>query len=162
MMLTPTVSTPEGTPSGKDDCDTDSVDHPRVMPAVAPYDDITVVELGETIAPAYVGKQFADLGATVIRVDDPTGLGLYAFPPIVGVDPQGRQVGAAYLHLCRNKRSVAIDLDSEVGRTALRELIRRADVVIDGMGVDRLQAFGLAHEKLLERPELIITSITPF
>ena len=132
------------------------------MPAVAPYDDITVVELGETIAPAYVGKQFADLGATVIRVDDPTGLGLYAFPPIVGVDPQGRQVGAAYLHLCRNKRSVAIDLDSEVGRTAMRELIRRADVVIDGLGVDRLQALGLTHEKLLERPELIITSITPF
>src|SRR6266849_10154041 len=144
MMLTPTVSTPEGTPSGKDDCDTDSVDNPRVMQAAAPYDDITVVELGETIAPAFVGKQLADLGARVLRVDDPTGAGLYAFPPIVGVDALGREVGAAYLHLCRNKRSVAIDAESEDGRRALRGLVEHADVVIDGLGVDRLKELGFA------------------
>jgi crotonobetainyl-CoA:carnitine CoA-transferase CaiB-like acyl-CoA transferase len=130
--------------------------------ASAPYDDITVVELGETIAPAYVGKQLADLGARVIRVDDPRGTGLYAFPPIVGVDADGRDVGAAYLHLCRNKRSVAIDVESEDGRRVLGQLVERADVVIDGLGVDRLAEIGLPHEKLLERPELIITSITPF
>ena len=132
------------------------------MDVAAPYDDITVVELGETIAPAYVGKQLADLGARVIRVDDPRGTGLYAFPPIVGVDANGRDVGAAYLHLCRNKRSVAIDVDSEDGRRVLGQLVERADVVIDGLGVDRLAEIGLPHEKLLERPELIITSITPF
>src|SRR5258708_1190590 len=109
---------------------------------LAPYDDITVVELGETIAPAYVGKQLADLGATVIRFDDPSGQGLYAFPPLVGVDGAGRQVGAAYLHLCRNKQSVAIDLDSDPGRSVLRELLARAHVVIDGLGVDRLNQLG--------------------
>jgi crotonobetainyl-CoA:carnitine CoA-transferase CaiB-like acyl-CoA transferase len=131
-------------------------------PAAAPYDDIAVVELGETIAPAFVGKQFADLGARVIRVDDPSGTGLYGFPPIVGVDPAGREVGAAYLHLCRNKRSVAIDLASASGRSALQALLQRADVVIDGLGVDRLQQLGFAHAGLLERSELIVTSITPF
>jgi len=132
------------------------------MDVAAPYDDITVLELGETIAPAYVGKQLADLGARVIRVDDPRGTGLYAFPPIVGVDANGRDVGAAYLHLCRNKRSVAIDVDSQDGRRVLGQLVERVDVVIDGLGVDRLAEIGLPHEKLLERPELIITSITPF
>src|ERR1700704_5551496 len=106
-------------------------------PASAPYDDITVVELGETIAPAYVGRQLADLGARVIRVDDPRGTGLYGFPPIVGVDARGRDVGAAYLHLCRNKRSVAIDLESEDGRRVLGQLVERADVLIDGLGLDR-------------------------
>jgi crotonobetainyl-CoA:carnitine CoA-transferase CaiB-like acyl-CoA transferase len=130
--------------------------------ALAPYDDITVVELGETIAPAYVGKQLVDLGATVIRVDDPTGQGLYGFPPLVGVDAAGRQVGAAYLHLCRNKKSVAIDLESEAGRRVLHELLAQAQVIIDGLGVDRLTALGFGHDELLARPGLIVTSITPF
>jgi crotonobetainyl-CoA:carnitine CoA-transferase CaiB-like acyl-CoA transferase len=133
-----------------------------VVQARAPYDDITIVELGETIAPAYVGKQFADLGATVLRVDDPTGQGLYGFPPLIGVDAAGRPVGAAYLHLCRNKHSVAIDLESESGRLVLRELIQRAQVLVDGLGVDRLKELGLAHDELLARPDLIVTSITPF
>lgn len=131
--------------------------------ARAPYDDITVVELGETIAPATVGKQLADLGATVIRVDDATGHGLYGFPPIVGVDADGRQVGAAYLHLCRNKKSVALDLDSAMGQQALRQLLARAQVVIDGLGLDRLARLGFPHADLrASHPDLIVTSITPF
>src|SRR5262249_41512444 len=131
--------------------------------AVAPYDDITVLELGETIAPAYLGRQLADLGATVIRIDHPSGDGLYGFPPIVGVDADGRNVGGAYLHLCRNKRSLALDLDAGSGRGVLRELFERADVVIDGLGLDRSRQLGFPHEELLRhRPELVITSITPF
>src|SRR3977135_3963172 len=98
------------------------------MDVAAPYDDITVVELGETIAPAYVGRQLADLGARVIRVDDPRGTGLYAFPPIVGVDAHGRDVGAAYLHLCRNKRSVAIDLEPEDVRVMLGPQVELTDL----------------------------------
>jgi crotonobetainyl-CoA:carnitine CoA-transferase CaiB-like acyl-CoA transferase len=131
--------------------------------ADAPYDDLTVVELGETIAPAYVGKQLADLGATVIRVDDPSGQGLYGFPPIVGTDTEGRPVGAAYLHLCRNKHSVAVDLTSEGGKLTLRQLISRAQVLIDGLGVDRLQQLGITHQELrAAQPGLVVTSITPF
>jgi crotonobetainyl-CoA:carnitine CoA-transferase CaiB-like acyl-CoA transferase len=133
------------------------------LEARAPYDDITVVELGETIAPAYVGKQLADLGATVVRIDDPTGRGLYGSPPIIGVDSDGRGVGAAYLHLCRNKRSVALDLSTETGRLTLQRLISHAQVVIDGLGVDRLDQMGLPYESLRsDQPDLIVTSITPF
>ena len=128
----------------------------------APYDDITVVELGESIAPAYVGKQLADLGATVIRVDDPSGQGLYGFPPIVGTDAAGHGIGAAYLHLCRNKQSVALDLDSGAGRSCLRQLINRADVVVDGLGVDRLKQLGILHTSLIAHANTIVTSITPF
>jgi crotonobetainyl-CoA:carnitine CoA-transferase CaiB-like acyl-CoA transferase len=131
--------------------------------AAAPYGDLTVVELGEAIAPAYLGKQLADLGATVIRVDDPSGRGLYGFPPIVGADADGRQVGGAYLHLCRNKQSVALDLTSERAKRTLRQLISQAQVVIDGLGVDRLQHMGVSHQELrAAQPDLVVTSITPF
>jgi crotonobetainyl-CoA:carnitine CoA-transferase CaiB-like acyl-CoA transferase len=58
---------------------------------------------------------------------------------------------------------VAIDLESDAGRRELRELIERSQVVIDGLGVDRLRALGFAHDdELLARTDLIITSITPF
>jgi crotonobetainyl-CoA:carnitine CoA-transferase CaiB-like acyl-CoA transferase len=127
-----------------------------------PYDDITVLELGESIAPAYLGKQLADLGASVVRFDEPTGRGLYGAPPIIGKDPDGRPVGGAYLHLCRNKQSLALDLTTELGHRALSKLLQRADVVIDGLGVDRLAELGFAHEHLLQRREVIVTSITPF
>jgi crotonobetainyl-CoA:carnitine CoA-transferase CaiB-like acyl-CoA transferase len=133
-----------------------------VTDAPAPYDDITVVELGESIAPAYVGRQLADLGATVIRVDQGDGRGLYGLPPIVGVDTEGRDVGAAYLHLCRNKLSVAVDLDSETGQRRLRRLLHRCDVVIDGLGVDRLQRLGISHSGVVEATNAVVTSITPF
>jgi crotonobetainyl-CoA:carnitine CoA-transferase CaiB-like acyl-CoA transferase len=130
--------------------------------ARAPYDDITVVELGESIAAAYVGKQLAELGATVIRVDDPSGRGLYGFPPVVGIDAAGHQVGAAYLHLCRNKRSLALDLDSDVGQLRLRQLLRVGDVVVDGLGIDRLEHLGVSHQAVIEANHAIVTSITPF
>ncbi len=130
--------------------------------ARAPYDDITVIELGETIAPAYVGKQLADLGATVIRVDDSSGRGLYGFPPLIGVDAAGHAVSAAYLHLCRNKLSVALDLDSQADQQRLRQLLQRGDVVIDGLGLDRLQTLGISHQGLIEANHAIVTSITPF
>ena len=132
------------------------------MAAVAPYDDLTVVELGESIAPAYVGHQLAQLGATVIRVDDPSGKGLYAFPPLVGVDALGREVGAAYLHLCRNKQSVALDLDVEADQHRLRQLVRLGDVIVDGLGVDRLARLGISHQAMVEAHHAIVTSITPF
>jgi crotonobetainyl-CoA:carnitine CoA-transferase CaiB-like acyl-CoA transferase len=44
----------------------------------------------------------------------------------------------------------------------LSQLVERADVLIDGLGLDRLAEIGLPHDKLLERPDLIIVSITPF
>lgn len=49
-----------------------------------PLDDLLVVELGDTIAPAYTGKLLAELGATVIRIDALDGGALYRAAPLVG------------------------------------------------------------------------------
>lgn len=133
-----------------------------IHPHPLPFDDVTVLELGECIAPAYAGMLLAELGATVVRVDDPRGTGLYATPPIVGSDPEGRPVGGAYLYLNRNKRSVAVDLETLDGRTALGALLNGADIVIDGLGVDQLQDLGFPHEDLLADPGRIVAAITPF
>lgn len=128
-----------------------------------PFDDLLVIELGETIAPAHAGRLLAELGATVIRIDPPDGGKLYRTPPLVGQDSNGQPVGAAYLHLNRSKKSVAIDLETATGRDLLTNLLPRADILIDGQGVNCLAKLGLHYETLQdEQPNLIIAAITPF
>ena len=135
------------------------------MNAVAPLplDDLVVVELGETIAAAHAGKLLADLGARVIRVDDLSGGRLYRREPLVGRDHSGLKVSAAWLHLNRNKKSVTCRIASPGGREILGRLLERTDVVIDGLGLDRLADLGFPYQSLQDRsPRLIIAAITPF
>lgn len=128
-----------------------------------PLDDLLVIELGDTIAAAYAGKLLAELGARVIRVDDLAGGALYRSEPLVGADQAGLKVGAAWLHLNRSKQSITCDLHSAGGRDILDRLFAKADVVIDGLGVDSLAGVGFQYANLQERyPRLVIAAITPF
>jgi len=128
-----------------------------------PLDDLLVVELGDMIAPAYAGKLFAELGARVIRVDDISGGALCRTEPLVGTDQTGQKVSAAWLHLNRGKQSVTCQMSTPGGCELLDRLFAKADVVIDGLGVDELAELGFPYANLQERfPRLVIAAITPF
>jgi crotonobetainyl-CoA:carnitine CoA-transferase CaiB-like acyl-CoA transferase len=132
-----------------------------------PLDDLVVVELGDSIAAAWAGRLLADLGARVIRVDGiadgAPGGQLYHREPLVGQDQTGQQVSAAWLHLNRNKESVTCRLESDGGRDLLDRLFTRADVVIDGLGLDILAGLGFPYTALQEMfPSLVVAAITPF
>jgi crotonobetainyl-CoA:carnitine CoA-transferase CaiB-like acyl-CoA transferase len=128
-----------------------------------PLSGYTVVDLSRALAGPHGGQIFGDLGARVIKVENPKGgddtrrWG----PPFVGPedDPQ-----ATYFFSCnRNKESIALDLKSDDGHSTLTELIKRADVLIEnfrGGVLDRL-GFSTAHCMELN-PRLVIVSITGF
>src|SRR3989304_433795 len=103
-----------------------------------PLDDLVVVELGDALAGAYAGKLLAELGARVVRVDDLGGGNLYRAEPLAGSDAAGLKVSTTWLHLNRGKESVVCRLDSAGGREILDRLFAWTDVVIDGLGLDRL------------------------
>lgn len=135
---------------------------------VRPLDDLLIVELGNTIATAYVGHLLADLGARVVRVDD-----LTADHPLVEQEPLvggadsaaagGTSISAVWLHLNRLKESVQFDLTQAGGRDVLSRLIGKADVLLDGSGVDALANLGLTYADLRAANErLLVVSITPF
>jgi formyl-CoA transferase len=124
-----------------------------------PLDDIRVVELGQLLAGPFCGQLLGDFGAEVIKVEDP-GSG----------DPM-RQWGREKPYgkslwwpvVARNKKSITANLRTEQGQDLMRQLIGRADVLIENFRPGTLERWGLAPEVLWEtNPGLVITRVTGF
>jgi crotonobetainyl-CoA:carnitine CoA-transferase CaiB-like acyl-CoA transferase len=103
------------------------------------------------LGPGGVGMHLADLGAEVIKVEGPGGdyVRRMAFPIVDGIS-------LLHWHLNRGKRSVVLDLKTEDGVAIYRELVRRADAVIEGMRPGALARRGLGYEELRKvNPRLV-------
>jgi crotonobetainyl-CoA:carnitine CoA-transferase CaiB-like acyl-CoA transferase len=119
---------------------------------------LKVVEFAHVIAGPLSGTLLADLGATVVHVEDP-GIG----------DPQ-RAAGPAKngTHLwwkvaARNKRSVTLNLRTDKGRELALELAAWADVVITNFRVETLEKWGLDFASLNKvNPMVILLQVTGF
>jgi succinate--hydroxymethylglutarate CoA-transferase len=109
---------------------------------------IRVVEFGQIVAGPFAGLLLADLGADVIKVEDPEGGDrMRLWPPILR-NNDNRPYSANFASLNRNKRSVALDLKNpSQNRTAI-ELCKAADVVIENFRPGALARHGLGHQTL--------------
>ena len=131
--------------------------------AEGPLTGYLVVDLSRALAGPHAGMMLADLGARVIKVENPgTGDDTRGWgPPFVGPedDPQ-----ATYFLSCnRNKESIALDLKSDDGRAVLRELLERADVVIENFRPGVLDRLGFSAAQMHAlNPALVVLSITGF
>lgn len=118
----------------------------------------TVLDLSSSIAPAYSTMLMADLGATVIKIENPKdGDALRYFgPEIKGTYP----VFTAYN---RNKKSVTLDFDDEEDLNKMHMLLHKADVLVDDFAPETLKHYGLEYESLKEKnPKLITLSYSAF
>ncbi|MGR6092403.1 CaiB/BaiF CoA transferase family protein [Brevibacterium sp. CSND-B09] len=132
-------------------------------PEAGPLTGYTVVDLSRALAGPHAGMMFGDLGARVIKVENP-GKGDDSRswgPPFVGPadNPQ-----ATYFFSCnRNKESIALDLKSDTGKDTLTGLIARADVLIENFRSGVLDRLGFSTARCMEiNPRLVILSITGF
>lgn len=132
-------------------------------PEAGPLTGYTVVDLSRALAGPHAGMMFGDLGARVIKVENP-GKGDDSRswgPPFVGPadNPQ-----ATYFFSCnRNKESIALDLKSDTGQDTLTGLIARADVLIENFRSGVLDRLGFSTARCMEiNPRLVILSITGF
>ncbi|WP_029136551.1 CaiB/BaiF CoA transferase family protein [Nakamurella lactea] len=124
-----------------------------------PLGDLRVVELGQLLAGPFCGQLLGDFGADVIKVEDP-GRG----------DPM-RQWGREKPYgkslwwpvVARNKRSVTANLRDEQGQKLVRQLIDRADVLVENFRPGTLERWGMAPEQLWQtNPRLVITRVTGY
>ncbi|MFE4080168.1 MULTISPECIES: CaiB/BaiF CoA-transferase family protein [Paenarthrobacter] len=145
--------------------ETRATEAPQSVPQEAggPLSGRLVVDLSRALAGPHAAMMMGDLGARVIKIENPgTGDDTRGWgPPFVGPedDPQ-----ATYFLSCnRNKESLALDLKSADGRTTLRQLLERADVVVENFRPGVLERLGFSTDAMHSiNPRLVILSITGF
>lgn len=120
---------------------------------------ITVLDLTQNIAGPFCTQLLGDFGAEVIKVERP-GSGDDARK---WIPPAWAGVGTAFLAVNRNKKSVAIDLNTEAGRAAILRLAERCDVLVHSTRPGSLDKRGLGYEALRAvNPKLVYCSISAF
>ena len=125
-----------------------------------PLTGTSVLDLADEPA-VFAARILADLGADVIRVEHPSGGRVRGLAPFLNDEPG---VERSYYHLYHNanKRSVALDIESEPGRESLKLLAARSDVLLETQQPGRMAELGLGYEELSKlNPGLIHVSVTP-
>jgi crotonobetainyl-CoA:carnitine CoA-transferase CaiB-like acyl-CoA transferase len=123
-----------------------------------PLTGVTILDLTRLLPGGFCTLILADLGADVLKVEEPRrGDYLRAFPPL------GKTQSALFTALNRGKRSVTINLKSDAGRALLLDLARRADVLVEGFRPGVLERLGLDRETLrAANPRLIVCAISGY
>jgi formyl-CoA transferase len=120
--------------------------------------DIKVLELGQLIAGPFAARTLADFGADVIKVE-PDDIG----DPLRKWRMLRDGTSVWWDVQSRNKRSVCLDLRSEAGQEAVRELAREADVLIENFKPGKLEEWGLGWDSLHAlNPRLIMLRISGY
>lgn len=123
--------------------------------STAPLDGVSVVEMTAHRAGPFCGALLADLGADVVKIERP-GVGDPARDQ--GPGPDG--LSGYFQANNRNKRSVTLDLKTDAGLEAARELIGAADVFVENFGYGVTDRLGIGYETMREvNPQLVYASI---
>jgi len=123
---------------------------------------LKVVECGNLVSASYLGKLLADLGAEVIKVEEPGGDLARTRGPFPGDTPHAEKSGL-FLYLNANKQGVTLNLRAPRGHALLQSLCANADLVIHNYRPSEMAAVGLAYDKLrYANPGLIMTTISYF
>ena len=125
--------------------------------------ELKVVEYGSFVSAPYCTKLMADLGAEVVKVEEP-GKGDEArdYGPFPDDVPHHERSGL-FLYLNTNKLGITLNVRTATGKAILGELLKRADVFVENNPPKLMNEVGLDYVKLKElNPRLIVTSLTPF
>jgi crotonobetainyl-CoA:carnitine CoA-transferase CaiB-like acyl-CoA transferase len=126
-----------------------------------PLSGVTVVDASQVLVGPFCTMQLGDLGADVIKIERP-GVGDQTrgwHPPTVGDSDES----AYYVSVNRNKRSVALNLQTEGGREALRTMAREADVFVENFRVGKTEEWGLGYPELkAENPGLVYCALSGY
>jgi formyl-CoA transferase/CoA:oxalate CoA-transferase len=123
-----------------------------------PLEGVRVLELARTIAGPFCSMTLADMGAEVIKIEEPErGDETRAMAPFWNGE------GAIYLAVNRNKKSVAVDLKSDAGREIVLRLAERCDVLIENFRTGTVERLGLGYAQVSARnPRIIYCSVSGF
>ena len=127
--------------------------------SVKPLEGVRVVEMGSFIAGPFCGQLLADFGAEVIKVETP-GEG----DPMRGWGRHQKNGRSLWWPIiARNKKSVTLNLREQEGQELARELISRADVVLENFRPGTMERWGLGYEELKRsNPGLVMIRVSGY
>ncbi|MCP3934158.1 MAG: CoA transferase [Actinomycetia bacterium] len=124
-------------------------------PPPGPLAGVRVVDLTNVVMGPLATRMLGDMGADVIRVEEPGGDVIRAYPPM-----RNPAMSAFSISLNRNKRSIVLDLKTDDGSRALFELIATADVFVTNMRRSALERLGLDEDGVRAAKDDIIYCIS--
>ncbi|MBW1710601.1 MAG: CoA transferase [Deltaproteobacteria bacterium] len=124
---------------------------------------IKVLEFGNLVSAPYCAKLIADLGAEVIKIEEPGhGDDARRRGPFPANEPHQEKSGL-FLYLNTNKFGITLDPFSPEGKIIFEKLVKDADVLIEDRSPGEMEKMGLGYDDLKKlNPGLIMASITPF
>jgi len=121
---------------------------------------VRMLDLSRLLPGPYCSLLFADLGAEVIKVEEP-GLGDYARATLPHWGDSG--IGSYFLLLNRNKKSLSLNLKHEAGKAVFRRLVETADVLLESFRPGVMNRLGLGWEALRAiNPGLVYCAVTGY
>lgn len=128
------------------------------MERLGALEGITVLDLTRVLAGPFASMMMADMGATVIKIEE------------AGKGADERQMGpflngesAYYMNLNRNKKGMSLNLKSPKGKQVFKDLVKKADVVLENYRPGTMEKLGLGYEILRElNPAIIYAAVSGF
>ncbi|WP_371366065.1 Acetyl-CoA:oxalate CoA-transferase [Sporomusa rhizae] len=121
-------------------------------------ENVVVLDLTRVLAGPYASMMFADFGANVIKIEAPKGGDdSRAFGPFVGKE------SAYFMSLNRGKRSMTLNLKEAKAKEIFKEMVKKADVVLENYRPGTMEKLGLGYDVLKEiNPKIIYTACSGF
>jgi crotonobetainyl-CoA:carnitine CoA-transferase CaiB-like acyl-CoA transferase len=121
---------------------------------VGPLAGVRVIDLTAMVMGPYCTQILADMGADVIKVEPPEGDNTRN----ISIGPAPGMSGV-FVNVNRGKRSIVLDLRSEAGKTALEELVKKADVFIHSMRAKAIAKLGFGYDDVAAiNPKIVYTN----
>ena len=124
-----------------------------------PLSDLRVLELGTLLAGPFCGQLLGDLGAEVIKIEAPK----QGDPMRVWGRQKEGEPSLWWPVVGRNKKAITLDLRQAAGQELIRELVRKADFLLENFRPGTLEKWGLGWEELSAiNPSLIMIRVSGF
>ena len=134
----------------------------------SPLEGIRMLDFSRATAGPFASLLLADLGATVIKIEDPSSQDRQrraVLDNFIGDDYsfEIKGIGTHFLSLNRNKESIALKMWSKTGREIFRELVTKSDIIFSNYRVGVTRKMGIGYDSLSKiNPRIITCSITGF
>lgn len=123
-----------------------------------PLDNVIVLDLTRVLAGPFCTMILSDLGAEIIKVEIPgSGDDSRAFGPFIG------SRSLYFLSINRGKKSISLNLKTEQGKNILKQLVKKADILVENYRPGTMEKLGLGYNTLKElNPRLIYAASSGF